>query len=636
MFEYLMPLLFMRSYHDTLINHTYDNVIEWQVAYGQKNSRPWGSSESAYSFMNIDMHYQYRTFGVPGLGLKRGLAEEYVIAPYASMLSLMVNPSASLQNLREIEKLGGYGIHGFYDAIDFTPSRMEKDTPYEIVKTYMVHHHGMSLIAIENVLNDWAVHSYFHADLSVRACELILQEKIPRGVPIKEPHPIDAELEPGEKKSVEIVVEHAGIGELDASPPRMHFLSNGSYSLFLTHAGTGRSKKDNISMYGWEPDSTTDPLGLFFYIKDVESGKFWSNMHQPVKRKPDRYDTWFHDGKVVTSRVDEWIETTTTVAVSPDHPVEVRKITLTNYSQNIRKLELTSYAEAVLNREADHQSHPAFSKLFLQTDFLPEQNAILVRRRPRSGDESAMWMVHTFADTAGAEQTEPVQFETERVRFTGRGRSLHDPEAMADGNRLSGSLGNVTDPIISIRKTVTLKPGEKREFTFGIGYADNREFAVQLADIFDNLHAADQTFNLASVYSSVELDHIGVTSKKAHYFQRLAAPLVYPDINSGADERTIRKNRKKQHDLWLYGISGDLPLMIFRIDDVDQLKDVKKLLKAVSFWKLKGLELELLFLNDHAPSYADEVQEAIIQEVESSGSKRQTAESWRYIYSPDR
>lgn len=621
MFEYLMPLLFMRSYHDTLINHTYNNVIDWQVEYGRKNSRPWGSSESAYSFMNIDMHYQYRTFGVPGLGLKRGLAEEYVIAPYASMLSLMVKPSISLQNLEAIERIGGYGLQGFFDAIDFTPSRMEKEKSFEVVRTYMVHHHGMSLLAIENVLNDWAIHKYFHADLSVRACELILQEKIPRGVPIKEPHPIDAELEPGEKPSVELVVKHAGIGELDVSPPKLHFLSNGSYSLFLTHAGTGRSKKDQISMYGWEPDPTSDPLGLFFYIKDVENGKFWSNMHQPVKRRPDRYDTWFHDGKIVTSRVDEWIETTTTVSVSPDHPVEIRRITLTNYSQNTRRLEVTSYAEAVLNREVDHQSHPAFSKLFLQTDFLPEHNAILIRRRPRTGDESATWMVHTFAEDSGEDRPEPVQFETERVRFTGRGGALHNPEAMADGNQLSGSLGNVTDPIMSIRKTLTLKPGEKREFTFGIGYAETREFAVQLADVFDNRHAIERTFNLATVYSSVELDHIGVTSKKAHYFQELAAPLIYPDISSGTNERIIRKNRKQQHDLWSYGISGDLPLVIFRIDNVDQLKAVKKLLKAASFWKLKGLETELLFLNDHAPSYADEVQEAIIQEIEHSGQR---------------
>lgn len=621
MFEYLMPLLFMRSYHDTLINHTYDNVIDWQVAYGRKNSRPWGSSESAYSFMNIDMHYQYRTFGVPGLGLKRGLAEEYVIAPYASMLSLMVKPTISLQNLKEIEDIGGYGVQGFYDALDFTPSRLEKGKTVDVVKTYMVHHHGMSLLAIENVLNDWAIHKYFHADLSVRACELILQEKIPRGVPIKEPHPIDAELEPGEKSSVEHVVEHAGINDLDISPPRLHFLTNGSYSLFLTHAGTGRSKKDQISMYGWEPDPTTDPLGLFFYIKDVESGKFWSNMHQPVKRKPDRYDTWFHDGKIVTSRVDEWIETTTTVSVSPDHPVEVRKITLTNYSQETRKLEVTSYAEAVLNREIDHQSHPAFSKLFLQTDFLSEHNAILVRRRPRSGDESAIWMVHTFADESGSKNSESIQFETERVRFTGRGRSLHNPEAMAGESRLSGSLGNVTDPIMSIRKSLTLNPGEKREFTFGIGFAENRESAVQLADIFDNRYAADRAFDLASVYSSVELDHIGVTSKKAHYFQRLAAPLIYPTISFRSDESIIRRNRKKQHDLWGYGISGDLPLLIYRIDSIDQLKDVKKLLKAVSFWRLKGLETELLILNDHAPSYADEVQEAVIQEVERSGQR---------------
>ena len=618
MFEYLMPLLFLKSYPDTLLNHTNENVIRWQQEYGNNRNRPWGFSESAYYFLNIEMHYQYRAFGAPGLGLRRGLADEYVVAPYASMLSLMVEPESSLNNLKRLEKIGGFGLHGFYDAVDFTPGRLGEKESHKWAKTYMVHHHGMSLLAIENVINDWSVQKWFHNDPRIRGCELILQERIPRGVPIKEPHPIDVELEPGEQASMESIVEHAGINELDISPPRLHLISNGDYSLFLTHAGTGMSKVRGIALNGWDADQTQDPLGLFFYIRDKQSGEYWSSMHQPVKRKPDRYDTWFHDGKIVTSRVDDWIETTTTVAISPDDPMELRKLTLTNYSREERVLELTSYAEIVLNQQENHKSHPAFSKLFVQTDYMAEHHSILAKRRPRSEHEKPIWMVHSFAGDEHDNLTEPLEFETDRMKFIGRGRSLSNPAAMDTGHKLSGSLGNVSDPVVSLRKIIRLGPGEKKELIFSLGFADSREEAERLAKNYHNINAAERAFDLAAVYSSVELGHLGLSSKEAHKFQKLASYILYSDQVFRADERKLRENRRKQQDLWAYGISGDFPLIVFRIRAIDQIKSVETLLKAHGFWRMKGIETELLILNDHAPGYIDEVQEAILQAIQAS------------------
>ena len=618
MFEYLMPLLFMRSYPDTLMSHTYQNVIQWQQEYGKQRNQPWGFSESAYHFLNIDMHYQYRAFGAPGLGLKRGLAEEYVIAPYATMLALMVKPKISLENLKDIEQLGGLGLYGFYDALDFTPSHLSDKVPFKVVKTYMAHHHGMSLIAIENLLNDWSINDYFHSDAKVRGCELILQERIPMGIPIKEPHPIDVELEPGEKETVQDIVEPSGMNELDISPPRLHILSNRSYSTFVTHAGTGSSKCRGIALNSWDPDPTIDPSGMFFYIKDLKTNRYWSAMHQPVKRKPDRYDTWFHNGKIVTSRVDDWIETTTEICVSPDHEIEFRKIILTNYSDRIRNLELTSYAEVVLNRPEDHQSHPAFSKLFVQTDYLAEHHSLIAKRRPRSDNEKPLWLIHTFAGHDQENVSEPLQFETERSNFIGRGRSLGNPAAMDNGYKMKGALGNVSDPIVSLRETIELGPGEKIQFTFGLGMAYSREEAVHIADIYDNQHATNRAFDLATVYSTVELNHIDITPKQAHYYQKLASYALYSSLKFRGSEKRLKDNRKKQQDLWAYGISGDLPLFVFIINDTDQLKRVKTLLKAHAFWRLKGLETELLILNDHPPSYSDEVQEAIHQSIETS------------------
>ncbi|TVR86997.1 MAG: glycosyltransferase 36 [Saprospirales bacterium] len=618
MFEYLMPLLFLKSYPETLMDHTYQNVINWQKTYGDSRGLPWGFSESAYYFLNIDLHYQYRTFGVPGLGLKRGLADEYVVAPYATILALMVKSKVSIQNLKQIEKAGGLGILGFYDAIDYTPSHFDADVPFKIVKTYMVHHHGMSLIALENLLNDWTISNNFHEDPRIKSCELLLQERIPRGVPIKEPHPIDAELEPGEKSSVQNIAEHSGINELDASPPRLHTLSNGNFSAMITHAGTGYSSSKGIVLNAWKPDPAIDPLGLFFYIKDRESNVFWSAMHQPVKRRPDRYDTWFHNGKVVCSRVDEWIETTTEICVSPDHQIELRKLTLTNYSDRKRILEVTSYAEVVLNSPTDHNSHPAFSRLFVETEYMKWNRSIFAKRRPRSKGEKPIWLIHTFAGNFLDQPKETLYFETERSNFIGKGRSLSNPEAMDDGYKLNGSQGNVSDPIVSFRKKITLKPGEKVQLTFGLGYAESREDAIQIANMYDNQLSVNRAFDLATIYGSVELIHLGIKTRQAHYFHKLASYIFYADSAYRTEEQRLLLNRKKQKDLWAYGISGDYPLVVFRINDLHQLKQVKTLLKAHTFWRMRGIESELLIINEHPPGYIDEVQEAIQVAIESS------------------
>ena len=618
MFEYLMPLLFFRSFEDTMMNTTCRNVIHWQIKYGNSRSLPWGLSESAYYFLNIELHYQYRTFGAPGLGLKRGLADEYVVAPYASLLALMVEATAPMKNLSALEKLGALGAFGFYDAIDFTPAHLPEGAALKVVKTYMVHHHGMGLIALENAINGGSTRHHFHADRRIKSCELLLQERIPKGTPIKEPHPIDAELEPGIKSAGHDMAEHAGIDELDMSPPRLHTLSNGSFTTMITHAGTGYAKTEGIMLNGWQEDASTDPLGLFFYIKDIQSGEYWSAMHQPVKRKPDRYDTWFHNGKVVSSRVDNWIETTSEIFVSPDHPIELRRLTFTNYSDRERVLEISSYAEVMLHGQEHHKAHPAFSKLFIETEYLAENHAIIATRRPRTKEESPLYLVHTFACSNQIHVIKPVGFETERSNFIGRGRTLSNPIAMRDGYALQGAQGNVTDPIVSLRKQIILQPGEKAQLSFGLGFAKSREQALEMANIYDSQLAVNRAMDLASIYGLVELNHMGIRANQAHTFHKLSSYLLFGVATFRADAQTLRSNRKKQQNLWAFGISGDFPLLVFRIHETNQLRQVNLLLKAHAFWRRRGIESELLIINEHAPGYIDEIQEAIQIAIESS------------------
>ena len=623
-FEYLMPLLFMRSYEHTLLSHTYKYIIEWQQSYARRFDRPWGFSESAYNILNLDLNYQYRAFGAPGLGLKRGLAEEYVVAPYASILALMVDPVSSLRNLKVLNEHGALGLWGYYDAIDFTREHLNEKEPYKVVKIYMAHHHGMSLIALTNVLNDWSIQDYFHADPKIKACELLLQERIPVGIPIKEPHPIDVELEPGEQFSTKHIIEQATEADLTNNPPRVHLLSNGKLHAFVSHAGTGRLKYEDITLTGWKADAVEDPLGTFVYIKDLESDKYWSAFHQPVQRKADRYDTWFHNEKMQTSRVDEWIETTTEVCISPDHPVQLQKLTLTNYSTRTRELELTSYGEIVLNQWESHIAHPAFSKLFVQTDFHAENDSIISWRRPRGADDHPVYLVHTLVCQNHEHPTKPIQFETERSKFIGRGRTLRNPYAMDAHSQLSGSTGNVSDPIFSIRKVVALGPGEKIELTFVTGWADSLDEAKHLSERFDDPFAIHRAFDLSVIYNNTELEHLGISSGQFHLFQKLASYVLYNDAKLRANKSILEKNRRLQSDLWRYGISGDLPLVVFRVSDMSQMRFVKRMLKGHLLWKYRGLNTDLLILNDHPPSYADEVEEAVKQAIEHYQSLQKT------------
>lgn len=620
MFEYLMPVLFMSRTESTLLNSTYDNVVTWQEDYGESRGKPWGFSESGYGVLNLELHYQYRAFGAPGLGLRRGLAEDYIVSPYSSMLALMIRPQNAQNNLKQLRKEGAYGLHGFYEAIDYSSSNGNGDKT--IVKMYMAHHQAMSLLALANVLKNNSIQNLFHRDPMIRACEVLLQERVPQGIPIKEPRPIDVELEPGEQEAVDLSVDHAGQRELQLPLPRTHILSNGQYTTLITHAGTGFSTCNNIQLTRWRPDRVQDPYGFFFFIKDLESNEYWSMGDQPIGRKADRYDTWFHTGKVQTARVDQWIESFMEVCVSAEDNVELRKITLTNYSQKPRELELTSYAEVVLNEAETDKAHTVFSNLFVQTEYLAEHHALLAKRRPRSEQEKTIWLVHTMASEDLEFLTKPVEYETDRGNFIGRGRSLKNPRALDPGDKMSGFAGNVPEPIVSMRRIIELGPGEKKSITFGLGKAESREEAVAMADQYDNPYATERVFELATIYGRLELEHIGLSSKRAHYFQKLAGAIIYGNEQFRAEQDIIKQNRRTQSGLWAYGISGDRPILLYQIKETGHLRVLDLLLKAHALWRLKGLNIDLVIINDHPVSYINELQDAINNKIQASTERQ--------------
>ena len=375
MFEYLMPALVMHSPPGSLLDQTYHLVVHRQMSYGAARGIPWGISESAYNVRDLDLTYQYSNFGVPGLGLERGLAEDLVVAPYASALAAMVDPVAAARNLSRLDEAGARGAYGFYEALDYTRSRLPEGSPVAIVRTYMAHHQGMTLVALLNVLRDGVMRARFHGEPIVQATDLLLQERAPRDVAVVRP-PVD---EVQTRAHIPDFVEP--VSRQYTSPhqpmPRTHLLSNGRYVVMLTVAGSGYSRCADLAITRWREDATRDAWGTYIFLRDVHSGDVWSAGYQPTGVEPDAYRATFFEDRAELHRRDGTITTTLEVLVSPQDDVELRRVAITNLGGQSREIEVTSYAEIVLAPPAADAAHPAFSNLFVQTEWIADLGALL-------------------------------------------------------------------------------------------------------------------------------------------------------------------------------------------------------------------------------------------------------------------
>ncbi len=613
MFEYLMPLLVMRSYPGTLLDETYQAIVQRQIQYGAKCGVPWGTSESAYHAQDLEGNYQYRAFGVPGLGLKRGLGDDLVIAPYASMLAAPVAPKAALVNLERLRAEGMTGRYGYYEAIDYTAERRVKGhTGGVVLPTYMAHHQGMSLIAADNLVNGDPMQRRFHADHRIQAAELLLHERIPPLVPLTHP-PIERVIHLPSARQLPVVRMRRYVTPHTLSP-RAHFLSNGSYVVMATNAGGGYSRRQNLALTRWREDLTTDEWGTFCFVRDLDSGEVWSTTYQPTRREPDEYEVTFAPDRAMWRRRDGEIEVRTEVAVSPEDDVELRRISVTNHSQRARRLDLTTYTEVVLAPPEADLAHPAFSNLFVETIAVPERNGLMCVRRPRAGVDRP-YLIHVLSGRAlpGA----PAEYETDRARFIGRGRTLDHPAALDGGTRLSNTTGAVLDPIVSLRQSIRIPPGGTARISFALGFAESEPAARALIEKYHDRRAVARALALASTHSEIELRHLSLTVEETMRFQRLAGRMMYGDPRLRARD-AVQQNVRGQTELWKYGISGDRPILLVRLAESAEVPLFRDLLKAHEYLRLKGFAFDLVALNEHAASYLQDLHQALVQLVDSS------------------
>ena len=610
MFEYLMPWLFMRTYPKTVWDSTYRGVVQRQMEYAHQRGVPFGISESGYYAFDYQMNYQYRAFGVPGLGFKRGLEQDLVVAPYATILALPFAKQQGLLDLRRLDELGARGKYGYFEAIDFTSGRLPKKQASIVIRSFMAHHQGMSLIALANLLAPRTITERFHRDKRVRAAELLLQERIPARPNIIK-HPAMAREYVSYKKSTEMVTLRE-YRSADTLAPEVCVLSNGTFTTIVTNSGSGFSRYEGLAVSRWREDPILDNWGSYLYIRDVTRDVVWSPAFQPCRVQSDEQRVQFALDRATFMRVDKDVQTSLEICVSPEWNAEVRRLTLTNNGNEERIMEVTTFLELALASPMADDAHPAFSKLFIKTAYVEDAQCLLARRRPRRDGEKSLWAAHSLLTpgrTLGS-----VEYETDRSSFVGRGHTLALPLGVR--SRLHGTVGSVADPAFIMRRRMSIKPGEQVQLFAVTAVAGTKEEALDIVSRFAGDLVVERTFQLAWNRSQIEFQHLHLTAAQAMAFQAFAGRIVYTPMLRRERAQSILSNIKGQSDLWAYGVSGDVPMILVRIENRANIQFVVNLLTGHEYLRRLGLLFDLVILNESAGGYQQDLQEALRRAVE--------------------
>jgi cyclic beta-1,2-glucan synthetase len=604
MFEYLMPLLLTRSYPGTLLDQSCRTAIVRQMEYAARRDAPWGISESGYFAFDAGLNYQYRAFGVPGLGLKRGLSDDLVVAPYASLLALTLAADDVLANYSRFKAQGMVGLYGLYEALDCTPSRAPVGESQARVRSYMAHHHGMSMVALANVLQDEVMVRRFHADPRLQTVELLLQEQLPAGAPIAVLPPAAATGERLQRTQVSLTpwAEPA-----QAATPRVHVLSNGRYGVVITSAGSGYSQWHDLALTRWCADTTLEHDGTWLYLQDRDNGSLMSATFQPTASTSGDPQALFYPYKAEFNRHEGGLSLKLEVVVAPEDDVEIRQLMLTNHGDHVRKLRLRSYGEVVLAAQEADQRHPAFNKLFIESEFLPEVNGLIFQRRSRSASEEPIFLVHMLVMNPTARAA--LDYETDRARFLGRGGSLRAPQALTDPASTSpGATGATLDPILSLGLDLELAPGTTRRFDFLTLVGRGREEVLAVARRYQTRPVIDRVFGQARALIERELREQELTTQDLKSMDGLISALLYPSAALRAGPETLSSNRKGQHGLWGFGISGDYPILLVRLKSEEETSLVRDVLRAHAYWRRRGIMVDIIIRVDKETGYGQELQ----------------------------
>ena len=611
MFEYLMPNLVLKEYEGSVYWETSRAAVLQHIKYAKEADIPWGISESQYYRFDLNSNYQYRAFGVPKIRLQPVRKNSLVVAPYATVLALDVAQEESISNLKRLKKLGAYGCYGFYESIDFNVPNSLELTPYCMVKSYMAHHQGMILAAINNHRNDGILRERFHEEMMIKATEVLLEEKrqsylisiAKQGYTIKIGKPLFKEDS----------YSNRYISSTGVNPPVVNYLSNGKYSLMVTADGDGFSKYEDRMLYRWRPDIYAN-TGNYIYIKDMKLGKVWSAAYHPTKTEPEDYQVVFSPHQAEFKRRDGDISSHMIVSLDADHNFEVRKVIFTNHGNEEKQLEVTSYLEVVDDTHPAEISHPAFNKLFLESEYVKEQEIFLAKRRRKNEDDNpyVMHMVRT-----GIKLCKKLEYENDRKHFIGRNHTLENPDSVMNSTAFFNHSGFCNDPIMSLRAQFYLKAGETACITFITGVCGSKEDAIKNAEVLKVTYRIDDILEKFRLQTNLELKYLEINRTQLNAFQDLISPVFYPaGIYRGPNEN-IRRNFLNQSFLWKFGVSGDNPIMLLMVRSIKEERIVKDVLKAYEYLRINRVMVDLIILIDSKHGYLQEVDE-LIRDMTSS------------------
>ncbi len=613
MFEYLMPPLFLRSHPGTLLAESEESAAAAQRRHARSLGIPWGISESGFASLDPGGNYRYQSFGVPGLGLRRGLSRDRVIAPYASALALPLLPRAVTGNLRELARLGLCGLCGFYEAADFTPERQanEGSQAFTPVRSWMAHHQGMLLAALGNALCGDAHVRRFHADRRVCAADLLLHERVPREVEPETGRDAESEARRPETAPPALAPWQPAGPE---RTPRVHALGNGRLASWISERGAGALRWQDRALTRWLPDATREDQGLWIYLRDAESGEIWSAGRQPTGVPADESSVVFHPHLAEFHRRDHGIALRMEVSIAPADDLEIRRLSVTNESDRPRVLSITSYAEVVLAPPLDDERHPAFSKLFVESEWIEELRAQLFTRRPRHPGEHPPVLLHRLVCDA---PDGPVRCESDRRAFLGRHGDPRRPRGVERG--LTGTLGFTLDPILALELRIALEPAERRELSFVTSVAGSRESALELAERYATASALDWILADAARESAREAHALGLEAARLPELQRLASALLDPHSGLRSAPAPSGENPLGQSRLWGLGLSGDDPILVLRAGDPRQSELLPVLVRGHELWRRRGLRSDLVVLRTGASGYAEAVRERFFEVLREAG-----------------
>lgn len=646
MFEYLMPPLFLRSYPGTLLEGSTRGAVIHQIQYARSRGVPWGISESGFYRFDSNQSYQYRAFGVPGLGFKRGLADDLVIAPYASLMAVGIEPGAVYQNILALDELGARGLYGYYEALDFTPERLLVGEKMALVREYMTHHQGMILLAMANFFHHDCIVRRMHADPRVQAIELLLQEQIPRAAPLQNPASSTVR---GVQRVVPARVEVSPWTiPVQSTVPQVHLLSNGSYSLLISNSGSGYSSWMDVDLTRWQPDRVLDDAGVWIYLQERTGGNGrgesaygapWSATLQPAAGDSSEHQVTFFAHMAALRCTHRGILSNTEVTVAPDDPVEIRRVHLSNTTNRPRGLRLTSYGEVILAPQASDARHPAFNKLFIQCEFVPELNLQIFRRRTRSEKETPVFLGHMIVVAPGSlaspgaaiysrEATVPIiqrrsaAHEASRAAFIGRNGDHRRPAALLSAEYLTGSSGATLDPIFSLGQELTLPAHGSARLAWLTFAGRSREEVVALASRYRDWTLIDRVFHQADAAAQTWMGSQNIDGQILRSSLRVLSALIYPSTQSRAAAEILAQNTLGQPGLWRFGISGDYPIILVEIEDAGQLELVREVLVVHRFLRSRRQMVDVVILNHQQTNYGAQLNSMLYRLVSRVNSEQ--------------